>query len=73
MSEPMVGNRRMNRDDGYAYRRRYLDESVWEPVDVPVVERALWELYWHVSLALDFLNEAGRIRTPVAMCEAVRV
>jgi len=52
------------------YRRRYLDEAVWEPVDTGVVERALSDVYRDVSLAMDFLREAGRIRTPAAMFEA---
>ena len=73
----MAGNRRTDRDDGYAYRRRYLDETVRESVDVAVVERALREVYWDVSLALDFLldflHEAGSIRTPAAVYEAVPV
>ena len=60
-------------DGGYAYWRRYLDESVWEAVDVAVVERALREVYHDVSLALDFLNEAGSIRTPAAIFQAKAV
>ena len=66
----MEGGRRTFRDDVHIYRRRYLDEAVWEPVDAGVVERALSEVYRDVSLAMDFLREAGRIRTPAAMFEA---
>ena len=54
----------------HIYWRRYLDEAVWEPVDVVVVERALSDVYRDVSLAMDFLRDAGRIRTPAAMFEA---
>ena len=34
------------------------------------VRRALAEAYHDVSLALEFLHEVGRIRTPAAMYEA---
>ncbi len=54
---------------GYAYRRYYLDEDVWEDVDAATVRRVLGEAYRDVSLALEFLCEAGRIRTPAAMFE----
>ena len=37
------------------YRRRYLDEDVWEPMDVHMVELALSDVYVDMSLALDFL------------------
>ena len=57
----------------YAYWRRYLDEDTWEPVGVDTVRRALADVYHDVSLALDFLHEAGGIRTPAAMYEAVPV
>ena len=54
---------------GYAYRRCYLDEDVWEEVDAATVRRALGEAYRDVSLALDFLHEAGSIRTLAAVFE----
>ena len=73
MSEPVTGNRRTDWDDGYAYRRRCLDETVWEPVDVSTVRQVLGDAYRDVSLALDFLHEAGSIRTPAAVYEAVPV
>ena len=57
---------------GYAYRRCYLDEDVWEEVDGATVRRALGEVYRDVSLALDFLHEAGTIRTPAAVFEVRR-
>ena len=66
----MEGDRRTFRDDVHIYRRRYLDEAIWEPVDTGVVERALSDVYRDVSLAMDFLREAGSIRTPAAMFEA---
>lgn len=66
----MEGDRRMDRDDIYVYRRCYLDENIWEPVDVGVVERVLRDVYWDVALAMDFLREAGAIRTPAATFEA---
>ena len=66
----MEGDRRTFRDDVHIYRRCYLDEAVWEPVDTGVVERALSDVYRDVSLAMDFLREAGSIRTPAAMFEA---
>ena len=59
-----------DRGEGYAYRRRYLDEDVWEPVDVHTVCRVLGEAYRDTSLALDFLCQAGSIRTPAAVFEA---
>ena len=43
----------------YAYRRRYLDEEAWEPVDAAMVRWALGDAYRDASLALDFLHEAG--------------
>ena len=61
---------RTARSDEHAYRRRYLGEDAWETVGVDTVRRALGEAYHDVSLALEFLHEAGRIRTPVAMYEA---
>ena len=61
------------RSDQYTYRRRYLDEDASEPVGLDTVRRALADAYYDVPLALDFLHEAGRIRTPAAMYEAVRV
>ena len=67
----MAGNRRTDWDDGYAYRRRYLDETAWEPVEVSTVRRALGDAYRDVSLALDFLPEAGSIRTPAAEKEVI--
>ncbi len=66
----MEGDRRTDRDDVQIYWRRYLDEAVWEPVDVGVVVRALSDVYRDASLALDFLREAGGIRTPAAMFES---
>ena len=67
----MSSNRRAaDRSGRCAYRRCYLDEDVWEEVDAATVGRALGEAYRDVSLALDFLREAGRIRTPAAMFEA---
>ena len=63
------GRERARREE-YSYRRRYLDEEIWEPVDVATVRRALGEAYRDVSLALDFLHEAGIIRAPAAMFEA---
>ena len=64
-----AGGSGADRVEGYAYRRCYLDEDVWEPVDVHTVELALSDVYQDVSLALDFLHEAGSIRTPAAMFE----
>ena len=61
------------RTDECAYWRRYLDENAWEPVDAGTVRRALGDEYRDVSLALEFLREAGKIRTPAAMYEARRV
>ena len=58
------------RSDGYVYRRRYLDEDAWEEVDTPTVRRALGDAYRDAELALEFLNEAGRIRTPATLFEA---
>ena len=58
-----------DRSGGYAYRRCYLDEDVWEEVDAATVRRALGEEYRDVSLALDFLHEAGSIRTAAAVFE----
>ena len=66
----MEGGRRTDRDEAHGYWRRYLDEAVWEPVDVGVVEHALSDVYRDVSLAMDFLREAGSIRTPAAVFEA---
>ena len=66
----MEGGRRTFRDDVHIYWRRYLDEAVWEPVDAGVVEHALSDVYRDVSLAMDFLREAGSIRTAAAMFEA---
>ena len=60
----------MERSGGYVYRRRYLDEDVWEEVDAPTVRRALGDVYWDAELALDFLHEAGSIRTPAALFDA---
>ena len=59
-----------DRGDRHVYRRRYLDEDVWELVDVHTVELALSDVYHDVSLALDVLYEAGSIRTPAAVFEA---
>ncbi len=58
-----------DRSEGYAYRRCYLDEDVWEEVDAATVRRSLGEAYRDVSLALDFLHGAGSIRTPAAVFE----
>ena len=60
----------MERSGGYVYRRRYLDEDAWEEVDAPTVRRALGDAYRDAELALEFLHEAGRIRTPAALFEA---
>ena len=65
----MEGSRRKTHGGIYAYRRRYLDEDAWEPVSVDTVRRALSDVYDDVPLALDFLREAGTIRTPAAMFE----
>ena len=62
-----------DRGDGYTYWRRHLDEDAWELVGVDTVWQGLTDVYRDVSLALDFLHEAGRIRTPAAMYEAARV
>ena len=59
----------MERSGGYVYRRRYLDEDVWEE-DAPTVRRALGDVYWDAELVLDFLHEAGSIRTPAALFDA---
>ena len=67
------GGHETARSGGYIYRRRYLDEDAWEPVGVDTVRRALSDVYHDVRLALDFLREAGSIRTPAAMYEAVRI
>ena len=61
------------RGDEYIYWRRYLDEDVWEPVGVYTVRWALADVYYDVPLALDFLDETGRIRTLVAKYEAMPV
>ena len=53
--------------------RRYLDDDASEPMGLDTVRRALADAYYDVPLALDFLHEAGRIRTPAAMYEAVHV
>lgn len=53
----------------HCYRRYYLDEDVWEEVDAAMVCRALADVYGDVPMALDFLHEAGRIRTPTAVFE----
>ena len=66
----MIDRRPMEWRRAYAYRRRYLDEDAWEPVDVATVRRALGDEYRDMSLALDFLHEAGSIRTPAAVFEA---
>ena len=58
---------------GYIYRRRYLDEVAWEPVSVDTVRRALSDVYHDVPLALDFLREAGTIRTAAATFEATAI
>ena len=60
---------RTARGDDYAYRHRYLDEDVWETVGVDTVLRTLGEAYRDVGMALEFLHEAGRIRTPAAIYE----
>lgn len=60
----------MERGGGYVYRRRYLDEDAWEEVDAPTVRRALGDAYRDAGLALEFLHEAGRVRTPAALFEA---
>ena len=63
----------MDHDCRYVYRRRYLDETAWELVDITVVKHTLREVYWDVPLALNFLHRAGRIRTPAATYEAIPV
>ena len=73
MSNVVRDRRPMRWRSVYAYRRRYLDEEAWEPVEVATVRRALGDAYRDVSLALDFLHEAGSIRTPAAVYEAVPV
>ena len=56
------------RGSGYTYRRRYLDEDAWEPVDVGVLERALTDVYRDVLLALEFLTRrAAFVRQPPCM------
>ena len=60
----------MELSGGYVYRRRYLDEEAWEEVDAPTVRRALGDAYRDAELALEFLHEAGRVRTPAALFEA---
>ena len=62
-----------DRGDGYTYWLRYLDEDAWELVGVDTVWHGLTDVYRDVSLALYFLHEAGRIRTPAAMYGAARV
>ena len=37
----MEGGRRTDRDEAHIYWRRYLDEAVWEPVDVDGWEAAM--------------------------------
>ena len=59
-----------DRCEGNVYRRCYLDEDVWEEVEAATVPRALGKAYRDVSLALDFLDEAGSNRTPAALFEA---
>ena len=66
-------DRGADRGAGYTYWRRYLDEDAWELVGVDTVWQGLTDVYRDVSLALYFLHEAGRIRTPAAMYEAARV
>ena len=61
------------RSDQYTYWRRYLDDDASEPMGLDTVRRALADAYYDVPLALDFLHEAGRIRTPAAVYEAVPV
>ena len=73
-----IGNRagtmdEEDRGDGYTYWLRYLDEDAWELVGVDTVWQGLTDVYRDVSLALYFLHEAGRIRTPAAMYGAARV
>lgn len=67
MNEDVSG---VARTDRYVYRRRYLDEEVWELVSVDTVRRALADVYRDVPTALDFLRETGVIRTSAAMFEA---
>ncbi len=59
--------------NGYAHWRRYLDEDAWETMGADTVRWALSDVYHDVALALDFLHEAGRIRTPASTYEAVPV
>ena len=59
MSNVMRDRRPMKWRGVYAYRRRYLDEEAWEPVDAAMVRWALGDAYRDASLALDFLHEAG--------------
>ena len=61
------------RSDEYTYWRRYLDEEVWEPVGMDMVRWALADVYHDVPLALNFLHEAGRTRTPASTYEAMPV
>ena len=56
MSNVMNDRRLMKWRGIHASRRRYPDEEGWEPVDVP--------------LALEFLHEAGGIRSAAAVFEA---
>ena len=41
------------------------------PVGVDMMRRALADVYYDVPLALDFLHEAGRTRTPASAYEAM--
>ena len=57
--------------EGYAYRRRYLDEDVWEEVDAATARRALGDAYRNVSLVLDSCTrrEASARRRRCLRCE----
>ena len=43
------------------------------PVGMDMMRRALADVYYDVPLALDFLHEAGRTRTPASAYEAMPV
>jgi hypothetical protein len=61
------------RSDEYTYWRRYLDEDAWETVGVDTARWALADVYHDMPLALDFLHEAVRTRTPASTYEAMPV
>ena len=64
-----AGSLDVDRGEGYAYRRCYLDEDVWEEEDGATVRRALGEACRDVSLFWTSCARRGSIRTPSAVFE----